>query len=203
MELPESLTWVEADHPQIIEHKETRLAGERPRCRLERVKLDLTNLAERRDLLDRVNAQAKQLLVLTEGVVPYLSMEEAGSLADDLQALDHVLYWIVDYFAPQTLKYRQRFWAKRWGQNVQFKFAPDDWFAFFAGHGWRSREIRYLPEEAERLHRPIEVPRLLRILFKIRGFFASKERRAAFRKFSGYVLLEPATPENPAEQASA
>jgi hypothetical protein len=30
---------------------------------------------------------------------------------------------------------------------------PDDWFAFFAAHGWRAREVRYLPEEGARLGR--------------------------------------------------
>jgi methyltransferase (TIGR00027 family) len=198
LELPESLTWVEADHPQIIEHKEARLAGEMPRCCVERAKLDLTDHAERRALLSKVNARAKKLLILTEGVVPYLSVEEAGALADDLRALDRACYWIVDYIAPQTLKYRQWLWSKRWVRNVKFKFTPDDWFGFFAGHGWRIKEIRYLAEEAERLHRPIEVPLPLKIFFKVRGLFSSKKRRAAFRKFSGYILLEPASAENPA-----
>ena len=76
-------------------------------------------------------------------------------------------------------------------QNAPFEFAPEDWFGFFEAHGWRPREIRYLVEEGERLHRPIKLPRAFMIALLIRGLFASKEQRAAFRKFQGYALLEP------------
>jgi hypothetical protein len=76
-------------------------------------------------------------------------------------------------------------------RNAPFKFAPADWFAFFEAHGWRPKEIRYLLDEGDRLHRPIQAPQLLRTIFRIRGIFASKKQRAAFRKFQGYAILEP------------
>lgn len=191
LDLPESLVWIEADYPHIVEFKENRLSNEKPRCQLERVKIDLANLSERRRALANINARAKKALVLTEGVVPYLSLEEAASLADDLRTLDHARYWIVEYLSPQNAKYRSRGRMKQLMQKAPFKFAPQDWFAFFEGHGWRSREIRYLLDEGDRLHRPIRLPPFLRLIFLIRGIFASKQQRAAFRKFQGYALLEP------------
>lgn len=108
LDLPESLVWIEADYPHIIEFKENRLSQEKPRCRLERVKVDLANLPERRQLFASLNARARKMLVLTEGVVPYLSLEEAGSLADDLRTLDRARYWIVEYISPLNNKYRGR-----------------------------------------------------------------------------------------------
>ena len=45
LDLPRSLVWVEADYPDMIEFKEKRLSSEKPRCQLERVKLDLANLS--------------------------------------------------------------------------------------------------------------------------------------------------------------
>ena len=36
-------------------------------------------------------------------------------------------------------------------RNAPFQFLPEDWFGFFSAHGWRCKELRYLPEEAERL----------------------------------------------------
>jgi O-methyltransferase involved in polyketide biosynthesis len=63
MELPESLRWIEVDHPHVIELKEASLSGETPRCRLERVKLDLADVDARRTLLDEVAAQSKKILV--------------------------------------------------------------------------------------------------------------------------------------------
>jgi len=191
MDLPESLLWIEVDYPRVIEFKDERLAGQQPRCRLERVPLDLANVAERRKLLAATNARAKKLLILTEGVVSYLSVEDVASLADDLRALDRIEGWIVEYFSSQLMKYRGRR-RVRWNmQNAPFKFTPPDWFAFFASHGWQPRRIGYLVEEAERLGRPIRLPGALGAIMKLRALFISKERREAFRKFQAYVLLEP------------
>jgi methyltransferase (TIGR00027 family) len=192
MHLPASLNWVEADYPQIIEHKENRTAGETARCRLERVKIDLADPRERGNLLASVNAQTKRILVVTEGVIPYLGIEEVASLADDIRALDHARYWVVDYVHPDAMKYWQRKGMGRAMQNAPFRFAPHDWFGFFQEHGWQPKEIRYLPEESARLRRPIPLPRLMKVGMKIGEFFLSRERTRAMREFMGYVLLEPA-----------
>lgn len=193
MDVPEHLVWVEADYPRVIELKEERLSNKRPRCRMERLKLNIADISERRKVFARIDGQAERMLVLTEGVVPYLSVQEAGSLADDLKELNHACYWIVDYFAPEIMKYRERHGMNRRMQNAPFKFAPKDWFGFFGEHGWQCKEVRYLADEAERLRRPIKLPPLVKAILKVRGLFASGERRAAFRKFVGYVMLEPST----------
>jgi methyltransferase (TIGR00027 family) len=190
MELPASLHWIEVDYPDVIAFKEQQLAHQEARCQLKRVKLDLAQAAERRQLLARINASAKKMLVLTEGVVPYLSLEDVACLADDLRALDHLSYWIVDYFSPEVAKHRNRLMRGRM-RNAPFKFLPADWFAFFAAHGWRSKELRYLPDEAQRLKRPLPLPLLFRLTWMLRALFASKARRQAFRQFAGYALLEP------------
>jgi methyltransferase (TIGR00027 family) len=193
MELPRALLWVEADYAKTIEYKEQRLAGETPGCRLERVKLDLGDDAARRAMLASVDGRAKKLLVLTEGVIPYLTNEQVTALAKDLRALEHVSFWIADYFSPEVIRFRQRAGIQRKLQNAPFQFRPGDWFAFFAERGWRSRKVRYLPEEGERLGRPVPLRAWQRILGGIRYLFASSQRRKGFRRFSGYVLLVPAT----------
>lgn len=190
MDLPGDLAWIEVDYPAVIALKEQELAQETPRCQLTRIKLDLANVAERQQLLAQIDARAKKMLVLTEGVVPYLSGEEAASLADDLGALDHVWSWIIDYFAKGVFKNRQKMMKGKL-RHAPFKFDPDDWFAFFEAHGWRCREMRFLAEEAERLNRPFPLPPLMKLLWGIRSLFMSQARRRAFRKFAGYVLLEP------------
>lgn len=191
MQLPAALQWIEADYPRVVEYKEKALEGEVPRCRLERVKIDLADAKERRSLFGRVSAGAKQIFVLTEGVVPYLSLEETAGLAADLRALDRARYWLVDYFSPSAMKYRERRGMARQMQNAPFRFDPADWFGFFEEHGWRFREARYLAEEAERLGRPIPLPRLVKIATMLSAPFLPKERRAALKRFAGYVLLEP------------
>jgi methyltransferase (TIGR00027 family) len=192
MDLPESLLWIEADYPQMIEFKEAKLAGEKPRCKLERVKADLSNAMERRQLLASVDARASKTIVLTEGVIPYLSEEEAGALADDLRSQKHSGLWIVEYLAPRTMKYRNRGPMRRRMQNAPFKFAPADWFGFFRQHGWQPKETRYFMDEAARLKRPVPLPPLMKALFTIRGILSTPKTREGWRKMAGYVLFERA-----------
>ena len=191
MNLPPNLTWIEADYAHIVEHKETLLAGESPRCRLERVKIDLADRTERRRLFARVNGQTKKMLVITEGVVPYLDNDQAAALADDLRALDHAGFWVVDYMHPDMIKYRERKAMARVMTNAAFRFKPADWSDFFLQHGWRARQIRYVSEEGERLGRAIPLHPPLKIAMKIGMLFMSPKRRKAAREFFGYVLLEP------------
>src|SRR5581483_5211330 len=56
MNLPPSLRFVEVDFPGVIALKAARLADEKPRCRLERVALDLTDRAARRAFLAGIGA---------------------------------------------------------------------------------------------------------------------------------------------------
>src|SRR5882724_9127046 len=50
MQLPAELRWIEVDLPDIIPYKEEILANEKPRCRLERLALDLADEQARRRL---------------------------------------------------------------------------------------------------------------------------------------------------------
>lgn len=191
MDLPESLRWIEADYSKMIEFKQSRLASETPKCKLERVAIDLADLSARRQFLAEVDARAKNLLVLTEGLVPYLSVVEVGSLADDLKSMKHLRYWIADYLSPVVIKFRQRGGIAKKTRNAPFKFKPADWFAFFREHGWQPKEIRYLVEEGERLNRRAQMPLSMKALMKFRMLLASKNGREAIRKAAGYALLEP------------
>ena len=192
VKLPESLLWIEADYPRMIEFKESRLAKETPRFRLERVKIDLANVQEREALLAKIDTRAKKVLILTEGVVPYLSVEDVGALADDLRSMEHISYWIAEYFTPEAIRFRERGGIGQKTKNAPFKFKPADWFGFFREHGWQVKEMRYLAAEGERLKRAPRFPLGLKMAIVLRTMFASKERRERFKKIAGYALLEPA-----------
>jgi methyltransferase (TIGR00027 family) len=189
MDLPADLRWIEVDYAPMIDLKEGRLASEVPRCRLERVRMDLADLPARRSLFAEVGARSKNLLVLTEGVIPYLRVEDVAALADDLRSLGSVRGWIVDYFSKDTLRYRKK--SARTFQNAPIKFDPDDWFAFFAGHGWRPTEQRFLAIEGERLRRPVPFPLPMRFWMGLARHFGPPGRRERMRRFTGYFVLEP------------
>ena len=190
MDLPGSLLWVEADYPELIAFEESHLANEKPRCRLGRVKVDLANQSERQRLFHSVDAQSKKTLILTEGVIPYLSETDVGRLADELKVLHYSRFWIVDYFAPEVRKFRQRMQRRRMMQNAPIKFWPADWSGFFEAHGWHRKEIRYLAEEGHRLKRPIQRSIFMKFVLGLRTLFLSKGRRGAAKRFVGYALLE-------------
>ena len=161
MDLPSSLRWIEVDYPSLIEGKEARLSAEVPACSVERVGLDLADLGARRELFDRILTSGARSMVLTEGVLGDLSVEEAGSLADDLRARPGCESWVLDYFSPRLLAdYRKH----PPHPTIPVRFDPPSWEAFFADRGWRVIEIAYLGEESERLHRPVPLAPLDRVM---------------------------------------
>jgi len=194
LDLPPALDWIEVDYPDVIAFKEARLVGQTPRCHLQRLGIDLSQVAERRAFIDRLDASGKRLLVLTEGVVPYLDLQEAGGLADDLRRLRQVDGWIVDYVSPESDRYRRKSGVEKHLQRSPFKFRPPDWFGFFAEHGWRARETQYLPEVGARLGRPAPLPLAARLLIKLSRLLKADARKSALGRFWGYVLLEPVRP---------
>ena len=190
MNLPASPRWIEVDYPHVIDWTAAQLAGERPRCQLERVKLDLADLPARRRLFAEIAAASPRTLILTEGVVPYLTNDAAGALADDLQVFPGRA-WIVDYFSAATLAYRKKMGISRKMSEAPFLFEPPDWFTFFAQHGWKPSEVRYLAPEARKLGRPIPLPPLMRLAMRAARLLAPASKSEGLQKFAGYVVLAP------------
>jgi len=193
MELPEPLRWIEIDYPEVMAWKAEKLAGDRPRCRLERVSLDLADLTARRALFADLAGSSNKILFLTEGVLPYLTTDAVGTLADDLKAIRSGSVdaaWIVDYFSPETTRYRKLIGSSRRMRAVPFQFDPGDWFGFFARHGWKLAEMRYLADEAVRQRRRMPLPFLVRLVVKIRRLL-SHGKGDGLQRSAGYALLKP------------
>jgi methyltransferase (TIGR00027 family) len=195
--LPAELRWIEADYPHLIARKEEALAGERPICRVERVGIDLADTQRRRAFFAGVLSGAGRALVLTEGVLPYLDLDQAGGLASDLRARPEAADWIVDYFAPQVARLRGRSFRRRM-ENAPFKFVPADWAGFFAERGWRAGETIYVAEEADRRGRPIPLSPPVKALFILRALLSPAARKLG-KRYMGYVALEPAPPAGSAQ----
>src|SRR5439155_1572533 len=78
--------WVALYFPDVIAYKQQQLAGERPACALEQIGADLTDAAHRRALFAQLGAAAPRVLVVSEGLLIYLTGEQVGALARDLSA---------------------------------------------------------------------------------------------------------------------
>ena len=138
-ELLDLLVWIEADLPAVIKEKNAALAHETPRCRMTRQAVDLADPTARAAFLDDALAGAKRALVVTEGLLMYLTQEIVLSLAKDL-ARSSVRYWIFDILSPTIRDAMSR--ETRMGMaNAPFLFAPSDGVAYFEAIGWRVEEI--------------------------------------------------------------
>jgi methyltransferase (TIGR00027 family) len=153
MELPPSLQWVEVDLPPMIDYKEQALAGEKPRCRLERVSLDLSNVPARRELFSTVGRRAKNVLVITEGLLPYLSPDEVLALGNDLKAQPSFRDWIVDVMSPGLLRMLQKNLGALGEAGSPLRFGPSEGPDFFTACGWKPVEVGSLLKTAAKLKR--------------------------------------------------
>ena len=185
MALPPTLRWIEADFPSIIDFKTERLARERPTCRLERSALDLSRREERRALLNRVAAPAKSVLLLTEGVIPYLHDDEVARLADDVFEVPKFQYWVQEYYGFEARRHRGKVRKKL--RAAPFQFRAPDWFGFFEQHGFVPYQTIGMRDEALRNGRR---PRWLSPLQPLMWNLGAKFRKKA-DSILGYTMLEP------------
>ncbi len=163
MQLPATLRWVEVDLPEIIAYKEEILAGEKPNCRLERISLDLTDVALRNKLFAGLDNHAKKIVVASEGLLIYFTTEAVASLAGGLARGKHFQSWIIDLASPGQLKLMQRITGHQLSEaGAAFRFGPPEGPKFFMPYGWEAVEVQGLLKTAAQFQRsPAELQALL------------------------------------------
>lgn len=163
MNLPETLQWVEVDFPEIVAYKEEILANEKPRCRLERISLDLSDVPARRELFAQLNARATKAVVASEGLLIYFTADEVASLAQDLSAVQPFENWIIDLASPGQLRLMQRTTGKQLSEaGAAFKFGPPEGAEFFGPYGWQATDVQGMLKTAAEFKRaPAELLSLL------------------------------------------
>jgi methyltransferase (TIGR00027 family) len=137
MDLPSTLRWIEVDHAEIIDYKEKILADKKPVCRLESIALDIANRKKRLALFKKIESHSGKTLVICEGLMIYLTEQEAAELADDLSGRPSFRRWAFDLVSPTVLAMSQKEMGTVLKQaNITFKFAPEEGESFFEQHGW-------------------------------------------------------------------
>jgi methyltransferase (TIGR00027 family) len=187
MPVPSSLRWIDVDLPGILDYKVETMKDEKPVCRYEAVRLDLRDAARRQALFAQVGSESSRVLVVTEGLLIYLTPEQVGSLASHLHTPASFRWWLIDIAHPRLLKIMQKYWGKNVNEgNAPFQFAPADSTRFFEKFGWHELEFRANMEEARRLKREMRMMWFYRFLGGLRGARGREE----MRRFSGCALLE-------------
>jgi methyltransferase (TIGR00027 family) len=183
MQLPPTLKWVEVDLPEILAYKEEILRDEKAVCSLERVRLDLSNTAARRDLFAELGRRSSKALVITEGLLIYLTREDVAGLANDLAAPPGFQSWILDIASPGLLRFLAKRMAKQLSDAAPFKFAPPEGPNFFIPYGWKPVEVHSYLKNAARLKR---LPLWLRLI----ALLPETEKSRRDRPWSGMCLLK-------------
>lgn len=185
--VPPTLRWVDVDLPGILDYKLETLRDEKPVCRYEAVRLDLRDAARRQALFAQLGSESSRVLVVTEGLLIYLTPEQVAGLARDLHEPASFRWWLVDLASPRLLKMMKKYWGRNLeAGNAPFQFGPADGSKFFEASGWRESQYRATIDEARRLHREMPMMWLWRGLARIR----SRAAREEMARFSGYVLLD-------------
>jgi methyltransferase (TIGR00027 family) len=183
MQLPASLQWIEVDLPELIAYKEEILRNEKPVCKLERVRLDLSDVNARRALFVDLARRAKRVMVVSEGLIIYLTADEACELGKDLAAQPAFQRWAIDLTSPRLLKMLQRqIGSPLRDAGAPLKFAPEEGPAFFAKCGWKPMEVRSFLHAAAKLNR-------LPLLFRLFALFPDSKGTKPSQIWGGGVLL--------------
>ena len=183
MELPASLQWVEVDLPEITDYKEKILGGDKPRCSLQRIKLDLSDVEGRRNLFRELGSRSRKALIMTEGLLVYLSREQVIEFAKDLSDQPSFHDWATDLCSPGLLAMLQKNLKQLSEAGSPLKFGPEEGPDFFVPTGWKPVEVYSMLKTAAKIKR---LPLFLR-LFAL--FPDSNGRNQGKRPWGGVVRL--------------
>lgn len=183
MNVPPDLQWIEVDLPDLFAYKESILGDARPLCRLERVPLDLAGVDARRALFAQLGSRSRRAVVLSEGLLVYLSPDSVGTLARDLAAQPSFRRWILDLLSPGLRKMLQKqIGAQVEAARAPFLFAPAEGPPFFEDHGWDVLAVESTLQNAARLRR-------VGLLFRLIAKLPESRTKQGSRPWSATVML--------------
>lgn len=94
LDLAPNLRWIEIDFADVLDYKDRLMLGETPRCRRERLTVDLNDPLQRRAMYEA--AGSAPALMLTEGLLLYLPAATVEALAAESFTQSGVRHWISD-----------------------------------------------------------------------------------------------------------
>jgi methyltransferase (TIGR00027 family) len=142
LDLPPGLRWIEVDFPDMLDYKDSLMASEKPRCRRERLSVDLNDPAQRETLYRA--AGAAPALMITEGLLMYLPAATVEALAEETRDRTGVAHWISDI---TTSAFNMALGGSPTMQSVSHVQAPDalkgeQILDVLNRHGWTTRFLR-------------------------------------------------------------
>lgn len=184
MPLPSSLRWIEIDLPPLFQYKEQILKGERPVCKFEQIPLDLADASARRKVFEQLGRSSKRAIIISEGLLIYLSADEVCALGRDLAAQPPFQRWATDLVSPRLLTMLQRQVGTPLAQaGSPLKFSPEKGPAFFESCGWKTIDVRSMLQTAAKVNR-------LSWLFRLFARFPDTQGTNPKQIWGGVILLD-------------
>lgn len=161
--LPASLRWIDVDYPDVLAYKKEALAHASPVCLYEHMPFSITDQEACKAFLATTGQESKQILVLTEGLLIYLTTEQVISLATSLWEQPAIHWWLTDLASSLSLERDEKVWNAMAAEAARTRFAPAGGLAFFQRCGWSAAEFRFPIREAVRFQVPLRRKWLARL----------------------------------------
>jgi O-methyltransferase involved in polyketide biosynthesis len=94
LDLDQNLRWIEIDFADILDYKDGLMEGEVPRCRRERMSIDVNDPVQRQLMYRSISSEPA--LMITEGLLLYLSAATVDALAAEAFDQSIIRHWISD-----------------------------------------------------------------------------------------------------------
>ncbi len=94
LELGVDLRWIEIDFAELLDYKEGLMSGETPRCRRERLTVDVNDPEQRHAMYEA--AGLAPALMITEGLLMYLPAGTVEALSAESWKQSGIAHWISD-----------------------------------------------------------------------------------------------------------
>jgi methyltransferase (TIGR00027 family) len=196
--LPSTLRWFDVDSAEIAAHKHSVLRDAQPRCAWRAVTADLSIDAVRQRTLRDLAADARKILVISEGLLMYLTPAAVRSLATELHELPAYHTWLFDLLTEEGVRSMKKQWRQALAQvNAEFQFAPAEGLACFEPLGWQEAQWASLATTAFEYGR---MPTPYRFLYGLLRWMP-RERRERLLRASGVARLQRASTLQSAEEA--
>ena len=189
--LPRDLSWIEVDLSGVIEYKNDKLASVTPSCRLKRIVADLSLESERRKVFSEIALNGERPLIVTEGLLNYLSETAVTGLSFDLAKYFVGAYWLMDFMAPDFFESFRAAWTESKNKfaeyetgETKFRFVADNGSRFFEPQGWSESMFQSFELGAQIIERPFPI------------LFSNGARVTAPLKKSGVLLLDNSAGRN-------
>jgi O-methyltransferase involved in polyketide biosynthesis len=133
-------------------------------------------------LFQRLGSSAKKVLILTEGLLVYLTRDENTALAQDLAAQPNFREWAIDLCSPGLLKMLQQNLGALEKAGSPLKFGPEEGPEFFIASGWKPVEVYSMLKTAAGIKR---LPFFLRLM----ALLPESNGRQGSRPWGGVIRL--------------